>query len=126
MLLAIGASYERGGLAGLRDLTADALYAAGLSSKAPAPAAAPLPAPAAKSPSGGLAPDEVFWLSIKDSHAPGLFEEFLKKFPASPHRQEARSRLAALQQAPQPATAPAPHMPMRQHWPGTMMGHSSD
>lgn len=44
------------------------------------------------------AADEVFWLSIKDSTAPGLFDEFIRKFPSSAHIAEARDRLRASQQ----------------------------
>lgn len=43
-----------------------------------------------------LSADEIFWLSIKDSAAPGLFEEFVKKFPMSPHAAEAQVRLGRL------------------------------
>jgi hypothetical protein len=48
-------------------------------------------------PNPTLAADEIFWLSIKDSKASGLFEEFIKKFPASPHLVEARNRLRELE-----------------------------
>jgi hypothetical protein len=121
VLLAIGAGYERGGLAGLRDLAADTLHSVGLYNKAPAPSAA-LPATGARNPSSSLAPDEVFWLTIKDSRATGLFEEFLKKYPNSPHAQEAREKLQTLQAA-QAATQQQPRSPMgqRNHGPGMMM-----
>jgi hypothetical protein len=104
-LLAIGAGYERGGLAGLRDLANDTLHSVGLSQKAPA---------RVNTPPAALTPDEVFWLSIKDSRAPGLFEEFLKKFPSSPRAQEARAKLQALQAAARPTgERQPPQMPMR-------------
>jgi len=106
VLLAIGAGYERGGLAGLRDLTADALHSVGLARTAPAVSALPAPKPAAT-----LAPDEVFWLSIKDSRAPGLFEEFLKKFPNSPRAPDARAKLQTLAKIP-PSNAQQQPMPM--------------
>lgn len=125
VLLAIGAGYERGGLAGLRDLTTDVLHFAGLASKPPARAAAPAPTPARKAPSATLAPDEAFWLRIKDSRAAGLFEAFLKRFPDSSHSQEARAKLQALQQAPR-AAAGSSRVPMQQHGHGMMMGHGGD
>jgi hypothetical protein len=40
--------------------------------------------------------DEIFWLTIKDSRATGLFEEFLKDFPSSSHAAEASNRLQLL------------------------------
>lgn len=52
-----------------------------------------------------LAPDEVFWLAIRDTAAQGLFEEFIRKFPASPHVAEAQQRirsLASVQPRPTP------------------------
>ena len=122
VLLAIGAGYERGGPAGLRDLTGDLLRSVGLASNTPVPAAAPLPAPAAKTPSAALAPDDAFWLAIKDSRAPGLFEEFLKKFPESPHAQDARIKLQALQAAARSAgEQQAMPTPQRGRGPGIMM-----
>jgi hypothetical protein len=56
----------------------------------PVPKPAPLPPPTA---------DEIFWVIIKDSSAAALFDEFLNKFPASPHAAEARSRLEQLKKA---------------------------
>jgi len=119
VLLAIGAGYERGGVSGLRNLADDVLHSVGLASKAPAHAAAPLLAPAAKTPAAGLAPDQAFWLTIKDARAPGLFEEFLKKFPGSAHAPDARARLMQLQQL-HPAATHTASMPMRHHGPGMM------
>ena len=123
VLLAIGAGYKRGGVAGLRDLATDTLHSVGLTSRAPERNAAPVNQPA-KNPSAALPADEVFWLSIKDSHAPGLFEEFLKKFPDSPHAQEARAKLQALQAAAHSAGEQQPPMPMQQRGrgPGMKMG----
>ena len=40
-----------------------------------------------------LQPDEVFWLSVKDTSVAGFFEEFLKKYPTSPHAADALARL---------------------------------
>jgi len=40
--------------------------------------------------------DTVFWSTIRDSEVAVLFEEFLKRFPASPHAAEARARLSKL------------------------------
>lgn len=125
VLLAIGAGYERGGLAGLRDLATDTLHAVGFTSNAPKRDAAPVnQLNTTKNPSGALAADEVFWLTIKDSHAAGLFEEFLKKFPNSPHAQEARAKLQALQAAAHSAGEQQQPTPMQQrgHGPGMMMG----
>ena len=76
-----------------------------------------VPAPA---PPQALTPDEVFWLSIKDLRAPGLYEEFLKKFPGSPHTQEARTKLETLQKVLAPAAQQRPPRPM-DHTPGMMM-----
>ncbi len=112
VLLAIGAGYERGGLTGLRDLGHDLLRTVGLAQDTPAPA-----------PPATLTPDEVFWLSIKDSRAPGLYEEFLKKFPGSPHTQEARAKLETLQKVLAPAAQQRPPMPLG-HTPGMMMAPS--
>jgi hypothetical protein len=42
------------------------------------------------------AADEIFWLTVKDSAVLGLFEEFEKKYPTSPHLSEARSRIQQL------------------------------
>jgi hypothetical protein len=42
------------------------------------------------------AADEIFWGAIKESGVSALFEEFLKKFPASRHAGEARARAAEL------------------------------
>jgi hypothetical protein len=114
VLLAIGASYERGGIAGLRDLTGDLLHSVGLTSKASRPNMA---APTAGNPSATLAPDEVFWLSIKDSRAPGLYEEFLKKFPDSRRANEARARLETLAKAPHDGVRP----PINRQGHGPMM-----
>jgi hypothetical protein len=120
VLLAIGTGYERGGLAGLRDLTTDTLHSVGLYQNAPRDTAnAPLHAPATSKPAATLAADEVFWLTIKDSRAPGLFDEFLKKFPDSPHAQEAHAKLEELAKAQQPAVQQQPRAPIR--GPGMMM-----
>ena len=57
----------------------------------------------------GPTADEIFWLSIKDSSAPALFEEFLRRFPKSSHAEDARRRLDELQSATQqPRTPVAP------------------
>jgi hypothetical protein len=115
VLLGIGASYEHGGLAGLRDLTLDALQSAGLYQKAPARNTS------TSKPSGTLAADEVFWLSIREASAPSLFEEFLKKFPNSSHAQEARAKLEELERARSLRAQQQPRMPMRAQGRGPMM-----
>jgi hypothetical protein len=52
-----------------------------------------------------LTADEIFWLTIKDSAASGLFEEFLTKYPKSNHVAEARERIEGLRKrAPTPPT----------------------
>ncbi len=96
VLLGIGASYERGGPAGLRDMTFDMLKSAGLYQTAPYA-------------------DETFWRSIKDSRDSAIFAEFLKKFSNSPHDQEARAKLEELRNTRPMAQGPG--MPMR----GSMM-----
>ncbi len=60
-------------------------------------AGAPAGAPAfSQSPSPVLTADEMFWLTIRDSRAPALFEEFLAKFPSSRHVASAQARLSEL------------------------------
>jgi hypothetical protein len=46
-----------------------------------------------------LPADEIFWLTIKDAAAPGLFQEFIRNFPASSHIVEARARLEQIKGA---------------------------
>jgi hypothetical protein len=100
VLLGIGASYKHGGLAGLRDLTIDTLQSAGFYREVPARNTANIrDSGTSKQPSATLAADEIFWLSIRESSAPGLFEEFLRKFPNSSHAQEARAKLVELEKA---------------------------
>lgn len=43
-----------------------------------------------------VAADETLWASIKDLSMPDLLEEFIKRYPDSPHRAEAEAKLAAL------------------------------
>ena len=80
VLLGIGASYERGGLSGLRDLTLDTLRSAGLYREAPARNTSNLPVQdsGTSKPSGPLAADEIFWLSIREASAPSLFDRRFK------------------------------------------------
>ena len=116
VVLGIGASYKSGGFSGLRELTQDALQSVGLRSKAPVVPKSPA-APGIGSPSIALPADEIFWLTIKDSSAPALYEEFLRKFPASGHVKEAQAKLQALKTAASrniPVQPPA-DMPMRGH-----------
>jgi hypothetical protein len=118
-LLAIGAGYERGGVAGLRDLAIDLLHSVGLR-RDTAPSASR--APNVSKSSVTLPADEVFWLSIKDSRAPALFGEFLKKFPDSPYAQEARAKLEQLKSSSHPSVE-QPQTPMGEEGrrPGMMM-----
>ena len=53
-----------------------------------------LPPPVAAAPStvSAINPDEVLWETIRESRVPGLFEEFLRRFPNSGHAAEARTR----------------------------------
>lgn len=114
VLLGIGASYEHGGLTGLRDITLDMLESVGFYRQAPpgdTSISRPLDPGVAK-PSALLPADEVFWLTIKDSRAKALFGEFLKKFPNSPHAQEAQAKLDQLQKASQ-TMALQPEMSMQ-------------
>lgn len=99
VLLGIGASYKSGGLAGLRELTSDTLQKVGLQRETPHLPNLPSRERATATPSVPFSADEIFWLSIKDSSVPALFEEFLTKFPASPRVQEARAKLQDLKKA---------------------------
>jgi hypothetical protein len=123
VLLGIGASYEHGGLTGLRDLTLDTLRSAGLYREAPARNTSNLPVQdsGASKPSGNLAADEIFWLSIREASAPSLFDEFLKKFPNSSHAQEARAKLEKLKRAQSLRAQQQSRMPMKAQGRGPMM-----
>ena len=123
VLLGIGASYKSGGLSGLRELTRDALQSVGLESEVPAAPNRAAQQPGASAPSVALAADEIFWLTIKDSSAPALFEEFLTKFPASRHAKEAQVKLQELKTAAarNPPVQPPSDMPMRGQRRGPMM-----
>ncbi len=50
--------------------------------------------------------DEIFWLTVKDSAVPGLFEEFEKRFPTSKHAGEARAKIQQLKNGQQVITPP--------------------
>jgi hypothetical protein len=55
-----------------------------------------------------IAADAIFWFTIKDSAVPGLFEEFIKKFPSSLHVAEARAKITELQNSRVvPSTGPS-------------------
>jgi hypothetical protein len=122
VLLGIGASYKSGGLSGLRELAHDALQSVGLESEPSVVPKSPL-GPGAGSPSIALSADEIFWLTIKDSGAPALFEEFLRKFPASPHVKQAQSKLQELKSvaARNPPGPQTEGMPMSGSRRGPMM-----
>jgi hypothetical protein len=107
-LLGIGASYRSGGLAGLRELTLDTLQLLGIHHQTTGSSNLPSRDHAATAPSVTLPADEIFWLTIKDSKVPELFEEFLTKHPTSPHVAEARAKLQQLKKIP------APHQPFEQ------------
>jgi hypothetical protein len=67
----------------------------------------------APKPSPQLTTDQIVWNAIKDSAYPAVFEEFLKKYPTSPHLKEAKARrdeltsqaAAAADRLPQPPAA---------------------
>jgi hypothetical protein len=121
VLLGIGASYKSGGLAGLRELTADTLERVGILREAPHLPNLPSRERAAAAPSVPAA-DEIFWLSIKDSSVSALFEEFLAKFPASPRVKEARAKLQDLKQvAPRHRAVQLPAGQMPDHRGAPMM-----
>lgn len=122
VLLAIGAGYKRGGLGGLRDLALDTLQSLGIYREEPTRDSSDLSSGRSGSnrSSVTLPADEVFWLTIRESRTTGLFEEFLKKFPNSPHAQEARTKLDELQKVP--SSLPLqPQMPMREQGRGPSM-----
>jgi formylglycine-generating enzyme required for sulfatase activity len=72
-------------------------YFAGPADRPTPPAAAVTAAP------GG---DEVFWQAIKEESTPELFDEFLKKYPASSRAIEARARLDELKKKQVAVVAP--------------------
>jgi hypothetical protein len=74
---------------------------------APAAAAALHGVPSAAAPTA----DEIFWLTIKDSNVPALFDEFVKKFPSSAHAAEARARLEELKKVRVAIGTPPPTAP---------------
>ncbi|MEZ5787569.1 MAG: caspase domain-containing protein [Xanthobacteraceae bacterium] len=83
------------------------VYLAGL----PQPnAAVPTPTPAPPAPT--QADDETLWRAVKDTTAPALFEDFLRRFPGSTHAGEARSRLVELQRSQSAALTPPPLPPI--------------
>jgi len=58
-------------------------------------------------------PDEITWSLVQDSDDVDVLKNFVRRFPASPHRGAAEARIAALQKAaatppPSPAPTPAP------------------
>ena len=55
--------------------------------------------------------DEVFWNAIKDSNVHTLFDEFVRKFPASLHAADARRRAEELKKALGPTLSPSPSPP---------------
>ncbi|MEZ5786003.1 MAG: caspase family protein [Xanthobacteraceae bacterium] len=69
----------------------------------PPPAQPPAPTPA---------DDETLWRAVKDTTAPALFEDFLRRFPGSTHAGEARSRLVELQRSQSAALTPPPLPPI--------------
>ena len=124
VLLGIGASYKSGGLSGLRDLALDALHSVGIQRQAE-----PLNVPSVPVEKNGTATsitlpaDEVFWRTIKDSNEPALFEEFVTKFPSSPHAQAARVKLEELKEdkASRASARRPENMPMGQGGRAPMM-----
>jgi formylglycine-generating enzyme required for sulfatase activity len=80
-------------------------------------------APHIPGPSASTTPssDEVFWSTIRDSSAPALFEEFLRKFPQSARAGEARARLEEIKRSLTAAVAP-PVRPASPCGPGPAVG----
>jgi uncharacterized caspase-like protein len=80
-------------------LSKEAIYLKPLpvSASPKAPAAAEVTAPAE---------DEQFWQAIKTSTVPGLYEEFLKRYPTTSHLFEARERLVDLRSKQVASVAP--------------------
>ncbi|MCP3385186.1 caspase family protein [Bradyrhizobium sp. CCGUVB4N] len=75
-----------------------------------------LSAPAAASTQGApsaqtTAEDDQFWHSIQTSTVPGLYEEFLSRYPGSNHVWEARQRLVDLRASQLAATSPSTSPP---------------
>jgi Caspase domain len=68
------------------------VYLAGLSKPEPprVDVSPPVPAPAA---------DDILWEAIKSSSVAAVFEEFVNKFPTSPHAREARGRAEELKKS---------------------------
>jgi hypothetical protein len=66
-----------------------------------------LPPPVAAAPStvSAMNPDEVLWETIRESRVPGLFEEFLRRFPNSGHAAEARTRHSEARNSAEQAAA---------------------
>ncbi len=123
VLLGIGASYKSGGPSGLRDLTFNVLHSVGLYREvsAPVPSDLLLRERNKTTPSVTLGADEIFWLTIQDSSDSALFEEFLRKFPDSPHIHEARAKLEELENAPHPAAQQQQRTPMPEQEGAPMM-----
>ena len=124
VLLAIGASYKRGGLGGLRDLALDTVQSVGLYRQEPARDSTDLSSHQSGSDKSSvtLPADQVFWLTIRESRTTGLFEEFLTKFPNSPYAREARAKLDDLKRAPNlPQSQPRMPMPENGRGPAMMM-----
>ena len=79
------------------------------------------PAPGGPVPSGLPTPDELLWSTIRDSSAPALFEEFVRRFPQSSRAAEARRRLEEIRLA-QTAAATPPVRPAVPCGPGPAVG----
>ena len=79
------------------------VYLAGRQPDGAAPTPPPTPQP---TPIPAQAEDETLWRAVKDSAAPALFEDFLRRFPSSSHANEARSRLDALRRSQSAALTP--------------------
>ncbi len=52
---------------------------------------------------GAEQPDTTFWMTIKDTDLPDLFEMFIKRYPGSAHRPKAERQLRKLQGSAQPS-----------------------
>jgi formylglycine-generating enzyme required for sulfatase activity len=72
-----------------------------------------------------LATDEIVWNAVKDSTYPTVFEEFLNKFPASQHLQDAQSRRDELKKQIAAAAARIPPPPTADEIVWNAIKHSS-
>jgi hypothetical protein len=100
-ILTFGVNYKNGGLEGVCELISDATTRMGMRIEWLQCGRPALPKSEPRSVPPIPSADELFWLAVKDSTVPALFEEFLRKFPRSSHAAEAQEKLDALKKAAQ-------------------------